>query len=167
MQKKTVDEDLIEFTDQLQSIEADINKKADEMVKLIDQHKTQLLEELREIRSTHEKQAASLRRTISDRAKHLKEMRRDLTNLNNTASLGDIGRQMAAMNDSAADLLNLDFIQTAVTELSYNSVTFCESELKGNIVGKVTCREGPSTAKGSFFLLKIFERVLRYEVVDM
>jgi len=144
-QDTLVIEDFQEFTGSIDKIEQEVTLVAEQMKAMIDQHRDKLLDELRDTKDIQRTQSNEIRNKIKERSTDMKNTKTQLEILLSRSTVSELASHMTSVHDTVDDLLRLDVVQSAVTELAANKVNFKASKPSGNMVGKVTARVKTST----------------------
>ena len=123
------------FSDQIARIEKQVCERAEIVMRLVDEEKEALLQELANIKKARVKEIDNVTVEIEYYMTSTDSLRKYTEEVKNKGTASDIARQTSALHDRADELFKCDVIQRAVKDLGSVQVTFTESVSSGNMIG--------------------------------
>jgi len=114
----------VEFNRQVDKTEKDICSRVEELKQLFDTEKTNLLKELSAIRTERNKQLNNVVGVIEQHASFVECMVTYTEQLRDKGTAGDVAQQTNALHIRAGELIKLDVIHHAISNLDSRDVTF-------------------------------------------
>jgi len=130
-----------EFSCKVAEFEREIHDRAERFKELIDREKENLLEEMGKY---HEERMKQIDHVINETEQHIsfmKNLGRYAEELMKKGTASDVTQQTGSVHDRAVELLTLDAIQRAISDLGLVDVTFTPATLPtqstGRMIGKI------------------------------
>ena len=142
--RKVVEEQLKnkeKFNNRVRVIEIEICDRVDKLKKLIDKEKSNLLMELESFKVERNKQINNVVEEIGQQISFVESLRTYTVKLRDKGRSGDVTQQRSCLRDRAGELMKMDVIQQAISELGTVDVSFTAatwSTSSGGILGKIS-----------------------------
>jgi len=115
------------FIEQVERVGVEINKKAEQLKRMIDVHKEKLINELSSMKQKRMKEIESLRDEIETQSVLMESYKKYVEEVRQKGTACDIARAASGLHDRAEELLLFVVDERALADLSDDDVTFTSS----------------------------------------
>jgi len=122
----------ISFYEQITKAATEFSRKAEQLKKMIDEHKEKLMDELATLRQGRMKEIDSLREKIERQKGSMKKYKKFVDALRKKGTAGVIARAANGLHDRADELLTFDVTDHTIDHLGHAEVTFTSSVSVGD-----------------------------------
>ena len=117
-----------DFTEQVAKAGMEISEKAEQLKRMIDVHKEELMNELSSMKQKRMKEIESVREEIERQLMSMENYKKYMDEVRQKGTACDIVRAASGLQDSADELLKFDVIERTLGELGHADVTFTSSD---------------------------------------
>ena len=124
------------FMRQVEKAGVEIIEKAEQLKRMIDDHKEKLMNELSSVKQKRMKEIESLREEIETLLMSMESYKKYVDEVRQKGTACDIARAASGLHDRADELLTFDVIERTLADLGHADVTFTSSNYVIDDVGK-------------------------------
>jgi len=116
-----------EFIKQVEKAGVEINAKAEQLKRMIDDHIEKLMNELSSVKQKRMKEIESLREKIDRQLMSMESYKKYVDEVRQKGTACDIARAASGLHDRADELMTFDVIERSLADLGHADVTFTSS----------------------------------------
>ena len=141
-----------DFIGELEIIEDEVNKKAEQLKQLIEVHRKKLMNELSLMRLERMEKIGSIREEIETQLLSMESYKMYVDEVRQKGTTWDIARAASGLHDRADQLLRFDVIERTLADLGHADVTFTSSNFVIDDVNKTLGQLRLNTSKTGYHL---------------
>jgi len=134
--RESVDKEKSEFVEQVKKAGVEISEKAEQLKRMIDDHRDKLMSELSVMKQKRMKEIESVREEIERQLLSMESYKKYVDEVRQKGTACDIARAASGLHDRAEELLKFDAIERTLVDLGHTDVRFASSDFVVDDAGK-------------------------------